>query len=52
MQRLRRSPAAGFAFKVYDRDIQWDMSRSAFPLPGEESIFGVAAKRARQDSNL
>ena len=26
-------------FSVYDPDIEWDMSRSAIPLPGEEAVF-------------
>ena len=26
-------------FSVYDPDIEWDMSRSAIPLPGEEAVY-------------
>src|SRR5512134_3089972 len=26
-------------FSVYDPDIEWDMSRSAIPLPGEEPVY-------------
>ena len=26
-------------FSVYDPDIEWDMSRSAIPLPGEETVY-------------
>jgi hypothetical protein len=51
VERLQRDNDTLFSF--YDAAIEWDMSRSAFPLPGEESVdHGLVRERRHASAEI